>query len=295
MHDKNCHMKALIVGWWSKPTLVTGRKTVLLAMGIVMALAMVFWGITVHANAAISQSYRSDERIAIGSIISLKEDSTEEVEPAFTGNVDNIFGIAINDNSSLIQLRTTNDNRVQVATSGTFGVLVSDINGSIERGDHITASPIPGVGMKATANTKVVGVAQGRLVPDQGRVETYIDENDREQSVLLGEVPVLVNVAHYFREPEKTIIPPAVQSIANAIANRAVEPLPIIISAVIFIVTMVVVASIIFSMIRNSIISVGRNPMSQAAIYRDLTQMSALVVAILAVAVMSIYMVLTRF
>jgi hypothetical protein len=40
---------------------------------------------------------------------------------------------------------------------------------------------------------------------------------------------------------------------------------------------------------------VGRNPMSQSAIYRDMLQLSALIVAILGVAMVSIYLILTRF
>jgi hypothetical protein len=57
---------------------------------------------------------------------------------------------------------------------------------------------------------------------------------------------------------------------------------------------LIVVSSIIYSMIRSSIISVGRNPMSQSAIYRDLIQLSALVIGILAVGLISVYLVLTR-
>jgi hypothetical protein len=53
--------------------------------------------------------------------------------------------------------------------------------------------------------------------------------------------------------------------------------------------------SIIYAMIHSSIISVGRNPMSQAAVYRNVLQLSVLVVVILMVAVASIYMVLRKF
>jgi len=47
-------------------------------------------------------------------------------------------------------------------------------------------------------------------------------------------------------------------------------------------------------MIRSSIISVGRNPMSQSAVHRDLIQLSALVLGILAVGFTALYLVLTR-
>ena len=91
---------------------------------------------------------------------------------------------------------------------------------------------------------------------------------------------------------EKTIIPAAIQNVANAVAGRAVEPLPIILSAVIFIVMLIVVMVIIFSMIRSSIISVGRNPLSQSAVYRDVIQLSAVIIVIIAASITTIYFIL---
>jgi len=250
---------------------------------------------TVSANSAISQSYAADDQLPIGSIVSLKENSSDQVEPSSLDNIGNILGVVVNEGNSMIKLTGGSETQVPVSTSGTSGVLVSNINGEISRGDHITVSSIPGIGMKATSNTQVVGVAQGALTNDNGRNETYTDEHGDEHPILLGEVPVLVNVAYYFKEPEKTIIPSTIQNVTNAIAGRQVEPLPIIISGVIFIVTMIAVSSIIFSMIRGSIISVGRNPMSQSAVYRNVMQLTALVLGILSVAVASIYLVLTGF
>jgi hypothetical protein len=181
-----------------------------------------------------------------------------------------------------------------VATSGTVPVLVSDINGGIKDGDAITASGIDGVGMKATINTKIIGVAQEDLTDNNSSHQTYKDK-DGTHHLQIGLISVLVNVAYYYKQPEKTIIPTAVQNVANAIAGKKVDSVPILISSGIFLVTLFVVATIIYAMIRSSIISVGRNPMSQAAVYRDVMQMSALVVGIIGAAVVSIYMVLTRF
>lgn len=126
------------------------------------------------------------------------------------------------------------------------------------------------------------------------REEIIKDVNGNDQKVTIGEVPVLINVAYFFKEPEKSVIPASLQNVANSLAGREVQPIPIIISGAIFIVTIIAVVSIIFSMIRHSIISVGRNPMSQSAVYRDVIHLSALVVGILAVATVAIYMVLTR-
>jgi len=250
--------------------------------------------LSAHAIASLSQGYTATDTLAIGSIVSLENNTSDKVIASATSNVDSILGVVINDGSTPLSLSNGQDNQVQVITSGMAPVLVSDINGEIVQGDQITASPIKGVGMKATTNTKVVGIAQG-TPRNSSEKQSYTDNEGNKRSLVLGEVSVLVNASYFFKQPEKTIIPSSVQSMANALAGKTVNTVPILISAAIFIVTLIVVVSIIYSMIRSSIISVGRNPMSQSAIYRDVIQLSALVLGILAVSLVSIYIILTRF
>lgn len=248
----------------------------------------------VQAIPAISQNYRSDTAVPVGGIVSLKDGTIDQVTSASSVTVDNILGVAINASTALIALTGSQENDVQVATSGIVQVLVSDINGEIKNGDQITASPISGVGMKATSNIRVVGIAQADLTNEGSRVQTVEGIDGQTQEVRLGRIPVLINVSYFFKEAERTIIPAAIQNVANALAGRQVSTLPIILAGAIFIIMLVVVMSIIYSMIRSSIISVGRNPLSQAAIYRDLIQLSALVIGILAVGLVAIYLILTR-
>lgn len=249
---------------------------------------------SVSATTSISQSYITAEKLSIGSMVSLKTGTNNQVIAATSSNIKGLIGVIINSNSSAISVSGEGENQAQVATSGTMQVLVSDINGDIEKGDYITASPISGVGMKATSSVRVVGIAQDDLNSKTGSKQTYKDKNGNDQSVLVGQIPALINVSYYSKETEKTLIPQALQNVANALAGRDVSPVPIIVSVIIFIVMMVVVVSIIYTMIHSSIISIGRNPMSQSAVYRDLIQLSALVVIILAVGITAIYLVLTR-
>jgi hypothetical protein len=242
----------------------------------------------------ISQSYLTNNQLPVGSIVSLKKDTTDQVVAADYKNVGNLLGVVVNAGNSILSLTNNKGDHAEVATSGTLQVLVSDINGSVQEGDQITASPISGVGMKANTNVRVVGIAQGELSDSNGSEQSYTDKDGKKKKVLIGQIPVQVSVSYFYKEPEKTLIPTAIQNIANALAGKTVSTLPILISTAIFIITVVVVVSIIFAMIRSSIISVGRNPMSQSAIYRDLVQLSALVLVILAVGVISIYLVLTR-
>lgn len=246
----------------------------------------------VSALTTISQGYSTSGSLSLGAIVSLQKDTADRVVPASSSNVDNLFGVVIESESSLLSVSNGQPNQVQVATTGTVPVLVSDINGTVARGDHITASPLAGVGMKANGNVRVIGVAQSDMGP--GKKHTYKDKDGKEYTVNLGEVPALINVAYFFKEPEKTIVPSAIQNVANSLAGKPVSTLPVLVSAGIFLVTLIVVVSIIYSMIHSSIISVGRNPMSQSAIYRDLIQLSALVLTILAVSLIAIYFVLTK-
>lgn len=245
-----------------------------------------------HAATPISQSYNAEAKIPQGSIVSLKPNTTDFVAPSTIETSDGLFGVVTNQADSLLSISSNKGIQVQVATGGTIPVLVSDINGQIRQGDPITSSPISGIGMKATNNVRIVGLAQADA--SSGEKQTYKNKKGQENSVTVSQVPVLVNVAYFYKTPEKTLIPAAIQSIANGIAGKKVDSLPIIISAGIFIIMLIVVMSIIYSMIRNSIISVGRNPMSQGAIYRDLVQLSMLVFGILGVGLVSIWLVLTK-
>ena len=260
-----------------------------------LLLCLVFASHSASALTTISQGFLTSDKVILGSIVSLESGSSDKVLAASVNNSNGIIGVVINEGNSLLSLSTNKENQVQVATSGIVQALVSDINGEVSTGDQVTASPISGVGMKATDSVKVVGIAQGDLKDSSsGTKQAYKDTDGQEKSVFIAQIPVLINASYFFKQPERTIIPSAVQKLANALAGKAVKPLPIIISLAIFVVAMIAVVAIIYSTIKNSIISVGRNPMSQAAIYRNLIQISVLVLAILAVAVIAIYMVLTK-
>ena len=264
-------------------------------LGSIIVFSLMLAPLTARAATLISQGFMASGSLPAGSIVSLKKDSTDIVESTTTSTANNILGVVINGGGSQVSVSSGTTNQVQVATNGLEQVLVSNINGDIAVGDAITGSPISGVGMKATGNAKVVGISQDSLPNSTSSKQSYKDKSGQQHDVMLGTVPVLVNVAYFYKQPDKTLVPASVQNIANALAGKTASTLPIIISLGIFVVTMIIVVSIIYSMIRSSIISVGRNPMAQAAVYRNVIQLSALVIIILGVAIVSIYMVLRRF
>jgi hypothetical protein len=277
---------------------VVGRLTKLSRISLTLLLFSTIFAIVLAASSyaitTISQGYSTNDTLSIGSLVSLSDTASDQVVATTSGNVSNLIGVVINNDSSLLSVSNGSNSQVHIATNGLASVLVSDINGVVVKGDQITASPVKGVGMKATSNTKVIGVAQTNAADGGSKTQTYTDDSGKKQTLSLSNVQVLVGVTYFYVQPDKTLIPQTIQNLANALAGKKVNPLPIIISGLIFLVTIIIVMSIIFSMIRNSIISVGRNPMAQSAVYRDVIQLSALVLGILAVAVIAIFFILTR-
>lgn len=264
----------------------------LLSLLLLTMASIGLFGALVTAEPLITQGFDTTQNLSIGSIVSAVPGSQNSVTSANLTNARSLIGVVIASNNAEVSL-TSGINQVQVATSGINQVLVSNLNGAIKTGDEITASPISGVGMLATDNAEVIGTAQGNF-PNTTAQKQTIATSSGKQTVEIGDVSVLVSVGYYTKQPPKTLIPTAIQNLANAIAGKTVKTLPIILSAVIFFLTLIVVVAIVYSMIHGSIISVGRNPMAQSAIYRNVMQMSALVVAIVAVALFVIFMILTR-
>lgn len=254
-----------------------------------IAATTLLLGVSAQAVTSISQGYQVEKPIPVGSLVSLTAETSDTVETATIENSPRLLGVVVTGGSSMLALGSGNDSEVQVATGGSARVLVSSINGAVKQGDQITASPIAGVGMKATGNAKVVGVAQSDMTKT---AKEEVDHEGGKQTVDLGNVPVVVNVSYHYEHPEKTIIPAALQNVANAMAGRQVEPLPIIVSAALFIIMLAVVMSIVFAMIRSSIISVGRNPLAQSAVWRNVIQLSGLVILIVIGCVGAIYFML---
>lgn len=240
----------------------------------------------------IAESYAVESSIPMNAIVSLKNNSSDSIEPSNTGNVDSMIGVVIDRSDASISLSNGKENQAQIAKTGTLQVLVSDINGAVEQGDYITASPINGVGMRATGSTKVLGIAQNNLT--NGVDQKVKSAEGSEQTVKVGTVPVLVSVSGYIEKSDESFIPRPIQEIANTLAGRTVSPLPILLSLGVFVVTLIVVTVIIYSMVRNGIISVGRNPLSSSAIYRNVMLLSVLVLGISVGSGIVIYFILTR-
>ncbi len=68
-----------------------------------------------------------------------------------------LFGVL--QDQAMVELKRTDSTGKPIARSGITKVNVSLSNGQIKKGDYITSSTLPGIGMKATLSGNVIGIA----------------------------------------------------------------------------------------------------------------------------------------
>lgn len=270
----------------------TNRLTLLIG-GLLLAASIATTPATLYAaqsSGAIAQGFPADMSkgdIVAGSLVSLKAGS-RSVELATKDTADRLAGVA--DDSPLIAISDTTT-QVQVVLSGTTTALVSDINGAIHAGDEITVSPIDGVGMKATADSRVVGTAQSNLDTSKAQTESVTDTSGTRHTVHIGYLPIQVGLA-YYTAPGSNFLPPFLQNFANTVAGKEVSIIRIMFCTILLLFSFVSLAILISSTVRSAITSLGRNPLAAPNIRKSLYQVGAIAFATLSGTLLACYLIL---
>ena len=247
--------------------------------------------VSARAASAISQGFQAGSSgIVSGALVSLRAGTSNTVELATVSNRSRMLGIA--GTQSLIEF--ANGQPVRVVTGGTTPTLVSDINGVIKSGDRITASPIVGIGMKATESTMVIGSAQSDMQLASSETRDVTAQNGTHRTVHIGAVSTLVTPTYYEASTvHSKLVPSSIQDFAANLAGHQVSPIRILIAGLIIVLLFVAVAMLLYSSVRSSIISIGRNPLSERAVRRGLLEVGVTIVGVLAFTVIAVYLILT--
>jgi hypothetical protein len=258
-----------------------------------IAAALVLSGSTAQAatTGAIAQTYTSGSGdIVSGTMVSLT--GTGTVKPASPGDT-TLVGVATS--QPVLQLTADGTGTIQVAIGGTAQVLVSDINGPVKAGDHIAASPLSGIGMKALQSGDVVGTAGSDLAAAKTTTRTVADSAGHPTAVKVGLVPVAVNVEHYSAAAANALsafVPSFLQDVANAIAGKPVSPVRVLLALALMLLGFITVIIVLNAAIRNGLIAIGRNPLAGTALRRGLVDVLLTAVGLLLVTGVIIYAVL---
>lgn len=245
-----------------------------------------------------TQQYTADTPLNTGTIVQLTGKDASHVTVATQAQLQNMFGVIIDPSQLPVTLSNgTTANQVYVATSGTYNVLVSTQAGPIKSGDYVTLSSISGVAMKAGTDEKTVfGRANGSFDGTSNILGTSVlkeTSGKTNQTVSLGMVPVTINIQ---RNPNikstKANLPDQLQRIGQAIAEKEVSPVRIYLSMAITVISVIAAIAILYAGIRNSVISIGRNPMSKKSIFRALVEIILTAMVILIIGLFAVYLLL---
>ena len=128
--------------------------------------------------------------------------------------------------------------------------------------------------MKAVGSAEVVGSAQADFSAITTLNRSVTTSDGQQKTIKVGLLPVAVNVTYYSASMSQgtisSFVPPFLQSLANTVAGRQVSPVRVLIGATTLLLGFVAVMIILYTSIRNGLISIGRNPLAQKALRRGL-------------------------
>lgn len=132
------------------------------------------------------------------------------------------------------------------------------------------------------------------FVVDSAESRTIKMKTGEERTVRVGSLSLLVAPGfHQVAEGENTSVPRALQALANDVAGRNVSALRLMISGLVIIAMLTAIGVIGYSSVRSSIISIGRNPLSEQAVHKSLFQVGVTSFGVLAFSIILVYLILT--
>jgi hypothetical protein len=222
-----------------------------------------------------SQGYGSDKPLQRGMLVKLKKSDTTKVEAATLETADQTYGVTISANDASVTL-SSDGQQYYVTTNGHYDVLVTSQNGSIGAGDYVTVSSIEGMGMKAgTTEPVIIGRALEAFDGKTNIVSTaeIEDSSKHKQTVNISRIKVDIGVAkNPLLKATQTNVPEFLRSATTALAGKPVSATRIYTGIFVFMASTIVAGSLMYSGIRNGVISIGRNPLSKKSIVKIMLQ-----------------------
>jgi hypothetical protein len=242
------------------------------------------------AASVVAQAFEADSGATIsGTLVSAVNGTTSKVEAATNATNSSIIGVI--ERNPIISLQS-GQSGVKVAIAGTADTLVSDINGVIHAGDQISASPIAGVGMKATTSSQVIGTAAQNFTELTAKAQIITDKAGIKHTVHIQQLPVQIAVSYYV-SATSSFVPPFIQSLAQSIAGKPVSAARVLFASVLAIAAIIGVTVLISSAVRSGIVSIGRNPLASKAIWRSLFGIGLTILLLMTLSIIVIDLILT--
>ncbi|MBI2591944.1 hypothetical protein HYW36_00485 [Candidatus Saccharibacteria bacterium] len=239
-----------------------------------------------HASAdTITRSFKARGTVSPGFVVAITKDDLGTVEAAPASDPNRIYGVVVDKTAAPVTLQKNNE-QTFVATSGSYPVLTSTQNGSVKSGDYLTLSSAGGIAAKASSKSPyVVGQALESFDGSQGTT-------DQVAGHTVGKVQARIRPGKNPLTQMETGIPGFLRRLAEVIAGKPLSPVRIYIALLIFLLSSLLAASLIYVGVRSSLIAIGRNPLSKHAILQGLAQVIIAAILVFASSLFGIFLLL---
>jgi hypothetical protein len=252
----------------------------LLALVILAAAA----GQRAYADNVV-EGYTAAQPVEPGMVVAIDKAAARSVKPAPADDSNLIYGVAVDPSDAPITLVGQNS-KVFVATTGSYQVLVTATAGPIKPGDYISMSNINGIAGKAQPGQPVIiGKAQSSFNGSDNVVSSSGDTK-------IGRVYVSIGVAKNPLANSDPTLPYFLRKVANSVANKSVPVIRVYTAMMIFLVSIVAAIVILWSGVRSSLISLGRNPLSRHAIFSGMYKVVITGLGVFIIGLAGVYLLL---
>lgn len=262
---------------------------------LLLVLLLVLCGVgltSTNASAityAVERPTSSGETLPAGTVIVADGNA---VRPAHSDEGQYVFGVV-----AALPKGSVSPGTVGVASSGIVSVLVSDIGGTIKSGDRIALSSIDGVGMKSQTSGWMIGTAQADFATSSYRaVQEQVTANDgKKMTVSIKQIPVLLSVTYYNPDSSGTAGSGIMGSLQNTLGSAVGHSVPtdrVLLALLIFGVAIILLVTLVYSAVKHSLISIGRNPLAHTKITASLVKVLLTAVAVIIITLGIIYLIL---
>lgn len=218
-----------------------------------LGLATVASGLIVTASAAalaVVRSFNAKTALPTGEVVAISPIEKDTVEPAPAKDPSRIYGVVVDQNTPPVVVEKPNQ-KVFVATSDVYLVLVNDDNGPINNGDYLSMSSKDGVAARNRGSQFVVGQA----------LEAYNSKGE-------GKIKARITPG----KSAKAAVPEGLQTFSESVAGKPVSAVRTYLAIFVFLLAALIAAILLTVGIRSSMIAIGRNPLSRHSIMRNLMQ-----------------------
>lgn len=233
------------------------------------------------SDVGIAQSIQLEEAAPSGSLIGNSQSryqlTQEPYDKTMVGVVTTTPAI------ELKSLTNPDETTYSLVSDGQVAVRVNGENGPIAEGDSITASSMPGVGMKATKTGFILGYAKSAVDPGDGEVL----------------VSVALDIKFAFAEDSPlserigTNLLEAVKLSTNGAVQNPLTALRYMLASLIMVTALAVTFFTVARVARHGVDAIGRNPLATKAITFGIVLNIVLSIGVLAVGAYAAYTITT--